>query len=169
MSHEASRGRPRQGVRSPSRERPHSPCRLRPVRPRPVAPPPRPTFPTARRVSLILQPLPQSPPDDGLTPQNGRRDLRSHQRPHSTVPIPAGITGHCVLTLCPRSAPTLHCAPRSPPRKQHRTDYLARVITASKPARQISRPLRASALYTKVSSISGFVPTETPTAVQPQH
>ena len=81
----------------------------------------------------------------------------------------AGITGHCILTLCPRSAPTLHCAPRSPPRKQHRADYLARVITASKPARQISHPLGASALYTKVSAISGFVLAETPTAVQPQH
>ena len=33
---------------------------------------------------------------------------------------------------------------------------LARVITASKPARQISRPLGASTLYTKVSAISGF-------------
>ena len=43
-------------------------------------PPPRPTLPTARHVSLILQPLPQSQPDDGSTPQNGRRDLRSHQR-----------------------------------------------------------------------------------------
>ena len=74
----------------------------------------------------------------------------------------AGITGHCVLTLCPRSAPTLHCVPRSPPRKQHRTDNLARVITASKPAHQISRPLRASALCTKVLAISGFVSVETP-------
>ena len=81
----------------------------------------------------------------------------------------AGITGHCVLTLCPRSAPTLHCVPRSLPRKQHRTDNLARVITASKPARQISRPLGALALYTKVSAISGFVLAETPTTVQPRH
>ena len=43
-------------------------------------PPPRPTLLTARHVSLILQPLPQSQPDDGSMPQNGRRDLRSHQR-----------------------------------------------------------------------------------------
>ena len=74
----------------------------------------------------------------------------------------AGITGHCVLTLCPRSAPTLHCAPRSPPRKQHRTDNLSRDITASKPTHQISRPLGASALCTKVSAILGIVPAETP-------
>ena len=41
-------------------------------------------------------------------------------------------------------------------------DGLARVITASEPAHQISRPLRASALCTKVSAISGFVSAETP-------
>ena len=74
----------------------------------------------------------------------------------------AGITGHCILMLCPRSALALHCAPRSPPRKQHCTDNLARVITTSKPAHQISRPLRASALCTRVSAISGFVFAETP-------
>ena len=43
-------------------------------------PPPRPTLQTTRHVSLMLQPLPQSQPDDGSTPQNGRRDPRSHQR-----------------------------------------------------------------------------------------
>ena len=74
----------------------------------------------------------------------------------------AGITGHCVRTLCPRSAPTLHCVPPSPPRKQHRMDNLARIITASKPAHQVSRPHGASALCTKVSAILGFVPAETP-------
>ena len=74
----------------------------------------------------------------------------------------AGITGHCILTLYPRSAPALHCAPRSQPRKQHDMDSLARVITASKPARQINRSLRASALCTRVSAISGFVSAETP-------
>ena len=74
----------------------------------------------------------------------------------------AGITGHCVMTLCPRSAPTLHCAPRSPPQKQHDMDNLAWVITASKPAHQVSRPHGASALCTKVSALSGFVPAETP-------
>jgi hypothetical protein len=74
----------------------------------------------------------------------------------------AGITGHCILTLCPRSAPALHCAPRSLPRKQHYTDSLARVITASKPEHQINRSLRASALCTKVSAISGFVSAKTP-------
>jgi len=74
----------------------------------------------------------------------------------------AGITGHCILTLCPRSAPALHCAPRSPPRKQHDMDGLARVITVSKLAHQINRSLRASALCTRVSATSGFVSTETP-------
>ena len=43
-------------------------------------PPPRPILPTARHVSLMLQPLPQSQPGDGSTPQNGRWDPRSHQR-----------------------------------------------------------------------------------------
>ena len=41
-------------------------------------------------------------------------------------------------------------------------DGLARVITASEPAHQINRSLRASALCTKVSAISGFVSAETP-------
>ena len=74
----------------------------------------------------------------------------------------AGITGHCILTLCPRSAPTLHCAPRSPPRKQHDMDGLARFITVSKLAHRINRSLRASALCTRVSATSGFMSTETP-------
>ena len=43
-------------------------------------PPPRPTLQTTCHVPLMLQPLPQSQPDDGSTPQNGRRDPRSHQR-----------------------------------------------------------------------------------------
>ena len=34
-------------------------------------PPPQPTLQTVRHVSLMLQPLPQSQPDDGSTPQNG--------------------------------------------------------------------------------------------------
>ena len=40
-------------------------------------------------------------------------------------------------------------------------DNLAWVIITSKPAHQVSRPLGASALYTKVSAISGFVSAET--------
>ena len=124
-------------------------------------PPPRLTLLTARHVPLILQPLLQSLPDDGLTPQNDRRDLRSHQRHTGWDRARAGITGHCVLTLCPRSAPTLHCVPPSPPRKQHRTNNLSRDITASKPTHQISRLLGASALCTKVLAILGFVPAET--------
>ena len=39
---------------------------------------------------------------------------------------------------------------------------LARVIIASEPAYQIDRSLRASALYARVSAISGFTPTEAP-------
>ena len=88
-------------------------------------PPPRPTLLTTRHVSLMLQPLLQSQPDDGSMPQNGRRDPRSHQR-HTgrdrvrwglpaTVPYhcvhdqapyqlgrgTTGTTGHCVQTLYP--------------------------------------------------------------------
>ena len=39
---------------------------------------------------------------------------------------------------------------------------LARVIIASEPAYQIDRSLRASALYARVSAISGFTSAETP-------
>ena len=94
-SREALHGRPRQGVPSPYHARLltkglNKESDLRPARcliPRIArdqlihspSPLPRPVFLTARHVSLILQPLPQSQPDDGSTPQNGRRDLRSHQ------------------------------------------------------------------------------------------
>ena len=44
------------------------------------SPPPRPVFPTARRIPLMRQPLPQSQPDDNSTPQSGRWDKESHQR-----------------------------------------------------------------------------------------
>ena len=102
-------------------------------------PPPRPTLQTARHVSLMLQPLPQSQPDDGSTPQNGRRDPRSHQRHTgrdrarriSAIPAGTGYGGD-YRPLCPNAVPT------------------------------ISRPLKASALYTKVLAILGFVPAETP-------
>ena len=70
-------------------------------------PPPRPTLPTTRHVSLMLQPLPQSQPDGGSTPQDGRRDPRSHQR-HTgrDRPLcPTTMSYHCVLPLCPRPAP----------------------------------------------------------------
>ena len=103
-SREALHGRPRQGTQSPPRARlsteglgKESDLRLargsalrlaRGLIPRITrdqlihspSPPPRPVFSTARHVSLILQSLPQSQPDDGSMPQNGRRDLRSHQR-----------------------------------------------------------------------------------------
>jgi hypothetical protein len=39
----------------------------------------------------------------------------------------AGITGHCILMMCTRSAPAPNYAPRSPPRKQHDVGGLARV------------------------------------------
>ena len=39
---------------------------------------------------------------------------------------------------------------------------LVRVIIASKPVYQINRSLRASALYIRVSAISGFMSAETP-------
>ena len=39
---------------------------------------------------------------------------------------------------------------------------LARVIIASEPVYQIDRSLRASALYARVSAISGFTSAETP-------
>ena len=39
---------------------------------------------------------------------------------------------------------------------------LARVIIASEPVYQIDRSLQASALYARVSAISGFTPVETP-------
>ena len=61
-------------------------------------PPSRPTLPTTRHVSLMLQPLPQSQPNGGSTPQDGRRDPRSHQR-HTgrDRPLcPTTMSYHCV-------------------------------------------------------------------------
>jgi hypothetical protein len=93
---EAPQGRPRQEARSPYRPRPLARglgkehdlrlargLILRVARGRLVRsplPPASVNLPTARHVSLILQPLPQSQPNGGSTPQNGRRDPRSHQR-----------------------------------------------------------------------------------------
>ena len=42
--------------------------------------PSQPVFSTVCHVPLMRQPLPQSQPDDGSTPQSGRRDNESHQR-----------------------------------------------------------------------------------------
>jgi hypothetical protein len=60
---------------------------------------PRPTLPTARHVSLMLQPLPQSQPDGGSTPQDGRRDPRSHQchtgRDRARRGLLATVSYHC--------------------------------------------------------------------------
>ena len=69
-------------------------------------PPSRPTLPTTRHVSLMLQPLPQSQPDGGSTPQDGRRDPRSHQR-HTGRDRP----------LCPTTV-SYHCV-----HDQHHTDW----------------------------------------------
>ena len=55
------------------------------------------------------------------------------------------------------------------PQRQRSMGNLAQAIIASEPAYQIDRSLRASALYARVSAISGFTFTETPTAVRPRH
>ena len=95
-------------------------------------PPPRPTLPTAGHVSLILSTTPAISAGQRLNVTEWPTRPEVASAPYRLGQGTAGITGHCVLTLCPRSAPTLYCVPRSPPRKQHRTNNLARVITASR-------------------------------------
>ena len=46
---------------------------------------------------------------------------------------------------------------------------LARVTIASESAYEINCSLRASAIYIRVSTISGFMSAETPTMAQPRH
>ena len=116
-------------------------------------PPPRPTLPTTRHVSLMLQPLPQSQPDGGSTPQDGRRHLRSHQR-HTGRDRP----------LCPTTVSTISTIPAG---TGYDGDYRPLCPNA---VPMIGRPLKASALYTGASTILGFVPAETPPPqCQPRH
>ena len=46
---------------------------------------------------------------------------------------------------------------------------LARIVIALEPVYQVDRSPQASALYARVSAISGFTSTETPTTVRPRH
>ena len=75
--------------------------------------------------------------------------------------IPAG-TGHGgdYQPLCPNTVSTISAIPA---RIGYGGDYRPLCPNA---VPTISRPLEASALYTRVSAILGFVPAETPTAVQ---
>ena len=140
-------------------------------------PPPRPTLPTTRHVSLMLQPLPQSQPDGGSTPQDGRRDPRSHQRHTgrdrplcpttvstiSTIPAGKGRDGD-YRPLCPTTMSTISTIPAG---KGYDGDYRPLCPNA---VPMIGRPLKGSALYTEASAILGFVPAETPPSqCQPRH
>ena len=71
---------------------------------------PRPVSPTERHVPLIRQPLPRYQPDDGSTTAERpmRREVAS--TPYQPGQDGAGITSHCALVLCPRSALALHYA-----------------------------------------------------------
>ena len=114
-------------------------------------PPPRSTLQTTCHVPLMLQPLPQSQPDDGSTPQNGRRDPRSHQR-HT------GWTGYGgdYRPLCPNAVSTICAIPAGTGYDGNYRPLCPNTVPT------ISRPLEASAPYTKVSAILGIVPAETP-------
>ena len=128
-SHEASHGRPRRPAKSPPHERPRTggldeepilclaqgPARkasdetaiLRIARGWLGNNPsllPRPTSPTERHVPLMRQPLSQSQPDDGSTPQSGRRDKKSHQRhidqDRAWLGLPATMFWCCAHNQC---------------------------------------------------------------------
>ena len=64
-------------------------------------PPPRPTLPPARHVPLIRQPLLQSQPDDGYDTTEWPTGPKVASAPYQLGQGTAGITGHCVLMLCP--------------------------------------------------------------------
>ena len=77
------------------------------------SPPPRLVFPTVRHVPLMRQPLPQSQPDDGSTPQSGRRDKKSHQRhtdqDRARLELPA-----TVFWCCAHDQRLYYTMPRNP-------------------------------------------------------
>jgi len=92
VSHEASRARPRQGASSVSLEAGSSAV------PRP---PPRPTLPIAGHVPLMLSTTPVISAGQRLnvTERPTRPEVTS--APYRPGQGTAGITGHCVPTLCP--------------------------------------------------------------------
>ena len=112
-------------------------------------PPPRPTLPTARHISLILSTTPAISAGRRLNITEWPTRPEVASAPYRPGQGTAGITGHCVPTLCPRSAPGTG----------YDGGYRPLCPTTVPTTR---RPLEASALYTRASVILGFEPAETP-------
>ena len=127
-------------------------------------PPPRPTLPTARRVSLILSTTPAISAGQRLNVTEWPMRPEVASAPYRPGQGTAGITGHCVPTLCPRSAPGTGYD------GGYRPLCPTTVSTISRPLKASALYTKASALYTRASAILGSVPAETPPPqYQPRH